>query len=190
MSKRKACDSGSNPRSVKIAKIDHKSIIFHSKAVSKTWLLDWKDLSNFSNHTSMGKKSAEHAFQFQKAANADGKVEDIEALCTLIEAAETPQEAKSLGSKSSFKKHHLSLNVAVWNAKRDEIMEAIIRSKFENCPKLRAKVDFALKSGYQLFHFSRSDRYWGCHVDKETGILVRGENKLGLCITNVMKNWK
>ena len=148
-----------------------------------------RDLSNFSKHDVEyeGKiyPTVEHAFQAQKGGclvdkkgqsiSEDKKTEFIEK----VRALDTAEQAKSAGGKGAMKKEDIYLDIKCWDSKRNEIMDALIRSKVERHADIRKILDIVKEEKIRLVHFSRMDMEWGAHVDKEIGEIKEGKNKLG-----------
>lgn len=105
-------------------------------------------------------KSAEHAFQAAKCVNEFDR--------NNIQAALTPGRAKKLGNEVRLKQN--------WDLEKKEIMETILRNKFEN-PELRERL--IKTDGYQLIEGNTwHDTYWGvcsCAKHQSTGKNVLGE---------------
>lgn len=155
---------------------------FHAKAKllpknSSFSSTSMRDLSNFSGHDVEydGKiyPTVEHAFQAQKYLCTE-KPEMVE----IVRNFKTALEAKSAGGKNGMKKNGVSLDIEKWNKIKDSLMRELIKSKINRHPEIKEIVSIANKKNIKLVHFSRSDMYWGAHVD-EDGNIKKGENLLG-----------
>jgi ribA/ribD-fused uncharacterized protein len=140
-----------------------------------------KDLSNFSDHdVSYGGniyKTVEHAFQAIKYS-CTNKPELVETI-RLAFADKTSTEAKSSGGKAAMKKWKVELDVSCWENKKVEVMRALIASKMERHPEIRQIIKVAKENNVILVHFSRTDMYWGAHVNEAGTGVKAGENILG-----------
>ena len=68
-----------------------------------------------------------------------------------------------------------------FDPRREDIMRQLVESKVYRNPEIR-DILHSLQTGdvpVALYHFSRSDMFWGCYVDHDTGTLKTGLNKLG-----------
>lgn len=110
--------------------------------------------------------TSEHAFQAAKSM--DLKIRDI------ISIIPTPAEAKSFGRKISPLRED-------WNTIRVEVMESVLRSKF-NEPELRKKLidtgDAILIEGN-----NHRDKFWGMYKGE-------GENMLGIILMKLREEFK
>lgn len=161
-----------------------KIIQFHSKS-KKTELpfseTAMKDLSNFSsfdveydNHVY---PTVEHAFQALKYSCTE-KPELVDVIREQY-ADKDAIAAKSSGGKGAMKKLKVNLDINCWNTVKDEIMKKLIASKISRHPEIRQIIDIAREHNYRLVHFSRSDMYWGAHVNESGTEIKDGLNKLG-----------
>jgi ribA/ribD-fused uncharacterized protein len=140
-----------------------------------------RDLSNFSNHDVLyggnTYKTVEHAFQALKYSCTD-KPELVNTVRIKF-ADKTGVEAKSSGGKGAMKLWKVTLNVSCWENKKVGIMRDLIASKIERHPEIREIIKVAKDNNITLVHFSRSDMYWGAHVNEAGTELKNGQNMLG-----------
>ena len=140
-----------------------------------------KDLSNFSDHDVLyggnTYKTVEHAFQALKYSCTD-KPELVNTI-RLKFADKTGVEAKSSGGKGAMKALKVTLDVPCWENKKVGIMRALIASKMERHPEIREIIKVAKENNIELVHFSRSDMYWGAHVNEAGTGIKNGQNMLG-----------
>ena len=192
--------SKSSPENTKSAPSKMNILQFHSKSklLPKNSPLPptaMRDLSNFSKHNVEyeGKvyPTVEHAFQAQKGGclikiNKDKKsIEKIplekekqEEFIEKVRALETAEQAKSAGGKGAMKTAGIAMDPVCWDSKRNNIMDALIRSKVERHEDIRNILDIVKQQNIQLVHFSRMDMEWGAHVNPNTNEIT-GKNKLG-----------
>lgn len=159
---------------------------FHSKsALLKSGPLPQdalRRLSNFSEdpveYDGNTYPTVEHAYQAQKYL-CSNKPE----LAKLFYdgSLKTALDAKSAGGKSGMKKRGAELDKDCWNKPNhaDSIMHSLIMSKIEKNPEIRNILNIASTNDIRFVHFSRSDMYWGAHLNDD-GTIKRGENKLGI----------
>ena len=140
-----------------------------------------RDLSNFSDHdVSYGGntyKTVEHAFQALKYSCTD-KPELVNTV-RLKFADKTGVEAKSSGGKGAMKVWKVTLDVSCWENKKMGIMRDLIASKMKRHPEIREIIQVAKGNNITLVHFSRTDMYWGAHVNEAGTGLKNGQNMLG-----------
>ena len=161
-----------------------KIIQFHSKS-KKTDLpfneSSMKDLSNFSSfdveYENYVYPTVEHAFQALKYSCTE-KPELVHVIREQY-ADKDAIAAKSSGGKGAMKKLKVNLDVNCWNTVKDEIMRKLIASKISRHPEIKQIIDIAKQHNYRLVHFSRSDMYWGAHVNEAGTEIKDGLNKLG-----------
>ena len=122
-------------------------------------------------------KSAEHAFQYVKA-----KTFGDDAIAEKILKAKSAQSAKAFGKKvANFKDDE-------WNAKKDDVMRAIVRAKFRTNPTITKTL---LDTGDRpLANADPRDRYWGIGTSADTEKAKNiakwvGENRLGKLLMEV-----
>jgi ribA/ribD-fused uncharacterized protein len=140
-----------------------------------------KDLSNFSDHDVLygghTYKTVEHAFQALKYSCTD-KPELVNTV-RLKFADKTGVEAKSSGGKGAMKVWKVTLDVPCWENTKVGIMRDLIASKMERHPEIREIINVAKENNIILVHFSRSDMYWGAHVNESGTGIKNGQNMLG-----------
>ena len=183
---------------------------FHSKSAllkNHQWLPEdaLRRLSNFSEdsveYDGNVYSTVEHAFQAQKYKFSN-KPELVQMFykensgfpsakensgfpsCGTIKTA---AEAKTAGGKGGMKTRGAVLDVECWNNNRDTIMNALIKSKIQRNPYIRSILEIAATHNIEFVHFSRSDMYWGAHVN-EDGTLKKGLNKLGEIYNKYINN--
>jgi predicted NAD-dependent protein-ADP-ribosyltransferase YbiA (DUF1768 family) len=103
------------------------------------------------------------------------------------ETIKTAAEAKTAGGKGGMKIRGAVLDVECWNNNRDAIMNALIKSKIQRNSYIRSILEIAATHNIKFVHFSRSDMYWGAHVN-EDGTLKKGLNKLGEIYNQYINN--
>ncbi len=160
---------------------------FHSKsALIKNGILPQdalRRLSNFSEdpveYEGNSYPSVEHAYQAQKY-KCTNKPELAEMFYSETGTLKTATEAKTAGSKSGMKKHGVELNMSCWNSPNrvDKIMYELVMSKISKNEYIKNILEIASRHNIRFVHFSRTDMYWGAHMN-EDGTIKRGENKLG-----------
>ncbi len=157
---------------------------FHSKSAllkNHQWLPAdaLRRLSNFSEdsveYDGNVYSTVEHAFQAQKY-KCSNKPELVHMFYD--GTIKTAAEAKTAGGKGGMKIRGAVLDVECWNNNRDAIMNALIKSKIQRNSYIRSILEIAATHNIKFVHFSRSDMYWGAHVN-EDGTLKNGLNKLG-----------
>jgi len=140
-----------------------------------------RDLSNFSDHDvsydGNTYRTVEHAFQALKYS-CTNKPELVDTV-RLKFADKTGVEAKSSGGKGAMQIWKVALDVACWENKKVGIMKDLIASKMERHPEIRQIIKVAKENDITLVHFSRSDMYWGAHVNDTGTGLKNGQNMLG-----------
>lgn len=172
--------------------------IFHSKAV----LLDGKAkdvgekirrtlpndvlrrLSNFSEddveYEGHQYPTVEHAYQAQKYTCVRGGPRlDIVSKFYTGGDIKTALQAKTAGGKGYMKKEKVELDFGCWDAKKNDLMLALILSKVQRHPYFQDVLRKAHQQGIRFVHHSRSDMYWGAHFDRDHHRLKQGKNKLG-----------
>lgn len=146
-------------------------------------IADWrKRLSNFwpCEIDVGGKKypSVEHAFHALKALHCSDKPTMAVDFECGGRVGSNPQNAKTAGGKGAYKKVGATLDLAKWDAQRDDATMIALRARVacdaEFCAILRAT------AGQYLLHFERqaAKAYWGGAVSASTGKVV-GRNRLG-----------
>lgn len=127
--------------------------------------------------------TVEHAFQGAKykLASDNPSIEIEFRIGGSI--GDDPADAKRNGSKTGMKKRNTVLDIQKWNNISDDIMTELIIEKSKN-PIIRQILQVIRKKNIYLYHFSRSDMKWGCHLDKD-GNIKKGENRLGQIYMNI-----
>jgi ribA/ribD-fused uncharacterized protein len=140
-----------------------------------------KDLSNFSEHDVIYDgylyPTVEHAFQALKYSCTSRP--ELVGIVREAFANKTAAEAKSSGGKGAMKKWKVELDIRCWEQKKVAVMNDLIASKIERHPEIRQIIDTAKTHNMELVHFSRSDMYWGAHVNPEGTAIKDGKNMLG-----------
>ena len=108
-------------------------------------------------------RTAEHAYQACKTADPTEQA--------TIQAAETPGQAKRLGSQASLRPG--------WDDMKVRVMTSIIQAKFAPTTELAHKL--MLTGGQQLVEGNTwGDRFWGCEIEPAGGPGTWvGRNELG-----------
>jgi ribA/ribD-fused uncharacterized protein len=149
-----------------------------------------RDLSNFSEHDVLyggnTYKTVEHAFQALKYSCTNNP--ELVNTVRLIFADKTGVEAKTSGGKAAMKKWNVSLDISCWENKKVGIMRDLIASKMERHPEIRQIIKVAKDNNITLVHFSRSDMYWGAHVDVAKTGIKNGQNMLGRLFMSYYNN--
>ncbi len=162
-----------------------KLILFHSKSKEITEYGLPKNamrlLSNFSmipvEYESHIYPSVEHAYQAQKY-NYSNRPELVSEFYD--GTITTPEAAKSAGGKGGMKKRGAVLDFSRWSEDVSQtIMRELIVSKIQRNPVIREILDLLAPHHVELVHFSRSDMFWGAHVNEERTAIIRGKNLLG-----------
>ena len=120
--------------------------------------------------------TVEHAFQASKLCLSDCEPEHLE----MILKNKSPNDAKKFGNKTNFKKLKLVLNISEWNKQSVNIMQQILRSRYECDIKFKDLVNDIKEKNMKFLHFDRSGNksFWGGYFQKSNGNWV-GTNKLG-----------
>ena len=151
-----------------------KYLLVHSRGASG----DAKYLSSFApcniQYNDRNFPTIENAFQAAKLEYVSG-LSDLSEIYKQFENVQ-PAQAKKLGSKSSFKKLGITLDVHNWNINSTRIMTNLIQLRSEVDPlflSIRRKYD-------KIYHYERSGSksYWGGYFDKKTKQFV-GQNMYG-----------
>lgn len=164
-------------------------IQFHSKSALKPLnglpADACRQLSNFSDNkvefNGITYKSVEHAFQAQKWYYTDKP----DMMNVFVNNNLTAAQAKSMGSKTAMKKAHTQLNIVEWEINKDRIMKELVLSKIQLNPSIQNILTIARENNINFVHFSRSDMYWGAHMN-EDGTIKIGQNKLGQIYNNII----
>jgi predicted NAD-dependent protein-ADP-ribosyltransferase YbiA (DUF1768 family) len=173
------------------------SIVFHSAARSlgKGRLLELgfpketgKILSNFYEGQELSFKgrayaSVENAFQgfkYECLVNP-ASAPKIESADFAMGGAfgKTALAAKKAGGRRFMSKHGVALDIKRWNAMSASLMEELIEAKVEQSKEIQGILRLCGAYNVSLFHHSRADMKWGCHVDHNSETIKTGENLLG-----------
>ena len=170
-------------------------ILFHSRGKSE----DSKYLSNFTAvenglcieesymiEEMRGKcfPTIEHAFQATKLVISNASQNILEDL-----NEKDAKDAKSMGTKTFFKKKKLVLDVDRWNKMSTEVMKLLITYRYNQDSKFRNIVNRLKNENIALKHFERPRRfgggepYWGCYLNKNNEWI--GTNMLGKLIEEI-----
>lgn len=131
--------------------------------------------------------SVEHAFQYEKFLCVKTNKELAEVIAPNFirggEYAENAAAAKSAGTKGSFKKMGLELDVDLWKMINKPLMEMLIKERFIQDALFRMCLEICWKHEIKLYHHGRSIKdVWCCHVKDSEGTdreHVDGLNQLG-----------
>jgi ribA/ribD-fused uncharacterized protein len=132
--------------------------------------------------------SVEAAFQACKylyTENTNVNYELVKDQITALSVESNPAEAKRLGSKATFKRVGLTLDIQRWNSVAKQIMTALCVQKVKQHNDVR--VCLKNTQDKELLHYTRGDNYWGGHISRLTGELV-GENHLGKIFELIRKD--
>ena len=124
--------------------------------------------------------TVEHAFQGAKYLLASNHPEIEASFRVDGSLGPDPVNAKKAGGKAGMKKTKTVLDVPLWNSIADQVMTELISEKARH-PVIQAILAICKEHGIALYHFSRSDMKWGCHINPP-----RGENRLGRIYMNIM----
>jgi ribA/ribD-fused uncharacterized protein len=91
----------------------------------------------------------------------------------------TALDAKKAGGKGFMKKHRMELDIPRWNERSLQLMSELVRSKVAQSSNIRSILQRCKKYNIMLYHHSRTDAFWGCHINSDTGTVKKGENMLG-----------
>lgn len=144
---------------------------------------DWKKhLSNFTAYDENGLyPSVEAQFQAMKFCYSDNPGHRL-----LIDWKKlSPAECRSYGSKSYFKKHHITLDVEAWERDKVEVMKELLLIRMKKDDLFRDILHRARQNNIQFIHFSVRDRFWGAFQRKDTGEMV-GKNMLGKLLHEIV----
>ena len=160
-------------------------LLFHSKAKKSNEPMPSnaaRILSNFSlldvSYQDKTYRSIEHVYhasKFSYRRNGDARSDLVEEIRNLS----SPQEAKVAGGKKGMKKRGVELDVELFDSVRDDIMKSLVKDKITRHSEVQDILRKSKEEKIELLHHSRSDMYWGCHVDNETGQIRKGRNRLG-----------
>ena len=135
--------------------------------------------------------SVEHAFQAAKYLYSHPK-DAAAAVATQFQQRRTigqqpAQKAKSAGTKTAMKKHHVQLDCSSWDRVKDEVMLELLQSKVSRHPVIQKILEVCHDNNLSLVHYSMRDDYWGAKIDKTTGRVV-GRNKLGKMLMRIAEH--
>ena len=127
--------------------------------------------------------SVEHAFQASKIAFSGGDESHVQRMETGSVDAITPHECKHMGSKASFKKLGLQLDIVTWSKLSRELMQYLLIARTRVDTRFIHIISSNRRLGKQHMHFERSGAksVWGGSFEQSSGIW-KGENFLGKCI--------
>jgi ribA/ribD-fused uncharacterized protein len=180
-------DEGGKRKTKKLKKTEEKKeeepILFFGADESKG---EHRHFSNMSNHPvkidDVEYKTVEHYFQAMKAR----EFEDTEIYNKILKT-KTAKAVKAVGHKvANFKE-------AVWESKRDDIMEKGVRTKFVQHPSLRKQL---VETGDKLIgEANPRDMYWGIgtsmtQVKSKSPSKWRGLNKMGKLLMKLRDEFK
>lgn len=151
-----------------------------------------KYLSNFENikieYKGRKYNSVEHGFQAMKYIISErddiGKLFEIGGKYSELSC----KEVKKIGSRIGFKNNGCTLDNLLWNIKRVEVMEDLIKARYLTDEKFRNII-----SKYDnLLHFERSGKksFWGGswnRGDERIPDNFKGNNMLGKIIIKIKK---
>ena len=126
--------------------------------------------------------TGEHAYQSEKFFHVSKYASDSRQSALIhhahkIKSAKTPQEAKLLGSESSFQL--TDIEIEKWNNEKEDIQEKICRYKYENYNEVKHILQNT--TDYLLYNDNtklNTVSYWGGHINPKTKRVI-GKNKLG-----------
>lgn len=132
--------------------------------------------------------SIEHAFQAAKFLYSDRP--DLFSEAARRVRGLTAAKAKSVGSKSGFKRLRATLDIDAWNANRLEVMQELVYYRAQHDPAYRQVLKEARDDGILLLHYEKAfgkrgaEPFWGGYFQKETGQYF-GKNWLGKLMMTV-----
>ena len=88
----------------------------------------------------------------------------------------TASDAKKAGGKGFMKKHRVELDIPRWNERSLQLMTELIRSKVAQSLDIQSILMRCKKYNIILYHHSRTDMFWGCHINSDTGTVKKGDN--------------
>jgi ribA/ribD-fused uncharacterized protein len=154
----------------------------------------YEPMSNIIIRTFPTVEAAFQACKYLYVKDLDNSTEDLEtsanfesvqAQITALSVESNPAEAKRLGSKGTFKRVGLTLDIERWNSVAKQIMTALCVEKVKKHDDVRAFLKDTQDK--ELLHYTRGDNYWGGHISRLTGELV-GENHLGKIFELIRKD--
>ena len=178
----------------------NRFILFHSKSKelgpNYTSLGFPKDtakiLSNFHEGTELRFRgddyvSVENAFQGQKYAcllHPESPIQPSD-FAKGGKYGHTAMDAKKAGGKGFMSKQRVALDIRRWNEISHSLMRELIEAKVGQDTHIQRILQLCSTHNVQLFHHSRSDMLWGCHVDQNSGQIKKGENLLGAIFMDI-----
>ena len=175
----------------KPAVVKYTYLIFHSRSKDVTSHGLPKDamrrLSNFSSDPVVFEgntyPSIEHAYQAQKYICSNRPEIAKHFYDGTIETAEA---AKTAGGKGGMKKRGAALDFTCWSEKKSEdIMRSLVHNKVKS-PEIWNILSILRKNHIRVVHFSRSDMFWGAHMNDTHTEIIKGKNKLGDMYNEIM----
>lgn len=127
--------------------------------------------------------SVEHAFQAAKYLLASDRPEMAIEFMVGGKVGDDPRSAKKAGGKAGMARRGARLDIPRWNQMSEAVMREIVMEKARD-PDVANILRICKKHQVVLFHYSRSDMKWGCHVDS-SGLVKTGENLLGKILSEV-----
>ena len=165
---------------------------FYSKSAHKPDLLgqpdNWrKILSNFYEipggliYEEKNYPTVEHYFQAMKISYSDAPEKAVEYEVDNILGEKPASEAKTSGSKTSYKKQKITLNEQEWNKNRDRFMMEGLKARLEVDEVFKNILRATRTQNYYLLHYEKSSNsYWGGTVPKDAPDgNFKGQNTLG-----------
>lgn len=157
-----------------------KEETFYSKS-KETWK---QYLSNFTSYDPKGQyPSVEAQFQAMKFCYSDKPQHRL----TIRWKQLTPAECRQHGTKSYFKKHGITLDVAKWERDKVKIMRELLILRYTRDKRFREILENVHKKKIRLVHFSNRDKFWGAFRRKENNELV-GKNMLGKLMHEIIRD--
>ena len=132
--------------------------------------------------------SVENAFQALKLdfLDEESNMYCLEELKTKFKTC-SAKEAKTLGSKTSFKRFKLKLNIEKWNTKSVELMYLLLSIRLSNDLKFKNIIE----KYNNFYHYERSGpkSFWGGYFDSNLKIFV-GYNQYGKLLSKLKQSFK
>ena len=106
-------------------------------------------------------RSAEHAFQALKYTYSTKPLLAFE----MSQHVKSPLQARLMGGKAGMKKHRAVLDTKLWNARREAVMQHILKSRYEQDIKFRSILQTVRVNRWYLQHYesrvARDKSFWG-----------------------------
>jgi len=131
--------------------------------------------------------TVEHAFQGAKYLYASNHPEVEADFRQGGSIGPDPVAAKKAGGRSGMRERNTILDIEKWNVISTNIMIELIHIKAK-VSVVRDILRICHKNNIQLYHFSRTDMKWGCHVNAD-GTIKKGENLLGEIFKNYIPSY-